>query len=134
MVAGSACRSRWGGDPTSRSTSSAASGTTACWRASVATCAAAIGRCVDVDGWPDNRSCEHLVAWTWSSPVATHLVVVNLSEGRADGLVRLPGIDGGPLMIVDGLTGERFERDGDAIRRDGLYVALPGWGVHLLRW
>ena len=89
---------------------------------------------VDVDGWPDNRSCEHLVAWSWSSPVATHLVVVNLSEGRADGLVRPPGIDGGPLMIVDGLTGERFERDGDAIRRDGLYVALPGWGVHLLRW
>ena len=36
--------------------------------------------------------------------------------------------------MVDGLTGERFERDGDAIRRDGLYVALPGWGVHLLRW
>jgi hypothetical protein len=89
---------------------------------------------VDVDGWPDNRSSEHLVAWTWTSPGASHLVVVNLSDGRADGLARLPTVAGGPLVMVDGLSGDRFERDGDAIRRDGLYVALPAGGVHILRW
>ncbi len=47
---------------------------------------------VDVDGWPDNRSCEQLVAWTWTSPETSHLVVVNLSDGRADGVVRLPTV------------------------------------------
>ena len=35
---------------------------------------------VAVDGWPDNRSCEQLAAWTWTSPDGGHLVVVNLSE------------------------------------------------------
>jgi hypothetical protein len=89
---------------------------------------------VEVDGWPDNRTCDQLVAWTWSSPLSSHLVVVNLSDGRADGLVRLPTVSSGPLAMVDGLSGERYERDGDTIRRDGLYVALPPGGTHLLRW
>ena len=89
---------------------------------------------IDVDGWPDNRSCEQLVAWTWTSPETSHLVVVNLSDGNADGVVRLPSTPLGPLVMVDGVSGEHFERDGEAIRRDGLYVALPAGGVHLLRW
>ena len=89
---------------------------------------------IDVDGWPDNRSCEQLVGWTWTSPDVSHLVVVNLADAPADGLVRLPSVVGGPLVMVDGLSGEHFERDGEAIRRDGLYVALPAGGVHVLRW
>ena len=87
-----------------------------------------------VDGWPDNRSCEHLAAWTWSAPEVTHLVVVNLSDRPADGLVRLPAVGDGALTMVDAISGERFERDGGSIRRDGLYVSLGGGGTHLLRW
>ena len=89
---------------------------------------------VDIEGWPDNRSCEQLLAWTWTSPDVSHLVVVNLADTPANGLVRLPSVAGGPLVMVDGLSGEHFERDGEAIRRDGLYVALPAGGVHVLRW
>jgi hypothetical protein len=89
---------------------------------------------VDVEGWQDNRSCEHLVAWTWTSPDASHLVVVNLSDTTADGVVRLPSAPDGAVVMVDGLSGDRFERDGETIRRDGLYVSLPSGGVHILRW
>ena len=88
----------------------------------------------EVEGWPDNRSCEHLVAWTWSSPGAEHLVVVNLSDDKADGRIRLDGVSAAPVVLTDLLSGERFLRDGATAGTDGLYVALPPHGVHLLRW
>jgi glycosidase len=84
-----------------------------------------------VEGWPDNRSCDHLVAWTWSAPPASWLVVVNLSNDRADGRVRWPGLHSSGTL-VDTLTGERYERDVADIQANGLYVALPPHGAHLL--
>jgi hypothetical protein len=88
-----------------------------------------------VEGWPDNRSCEHLVAWTWSSADAEHLVVVNLSaDDKADGRIRLEGMSAAPVVLTDLLTGERFLRDGATAGTDGLYVALPPSGAHVFRW
>jgi len=40
-------------------------------------------RLLDVTGWPDNQSCERLVAWRWDG----HLIAINFSDERADGLV-----------------------------------------------
>jgi hypothetical protein len=89
---------------------------------------------VAAEGWPDNRSCEHLLAWTWSSPDAGYLVVVNLSDDKADGRVRLDGMRPAPLVLTDLLSADRYLRDGATAGSDGLYVALPPRGVHLLRW
>jgi hypothetical protein len=86
-----------------------------------------------VEGWPDNRSFERLVAWTWTAAEHRHLVVVNLSDEQADGMVRWPDVPAGPLTVVDLLTDERFARDGTVIAADGLYVALPGWAATVLR-
>jgi len=91
-----------------------------------------------VDGWPDNRSAEHLAAWTWTSSESRHLVVVNLSGGRADGMVHLGWADlpadiGAEVVFDDLLSGERYVRDGPQLAADGLYVALDGHGVHVLR-
>jgi hypothetical protein len=86
-----------------------------------------------VEGWPDNRSFERLAAWTWTGADDRHLVVVNLSDERADGMVRWPAVPAGPLTLVDLLDGETFERDGTAIAADGLYVALEGWAATILR-
>jgi hypothetical protein len=90
---------------------------------------------VPVDGWPDNRSAERLVAWTWTAGERRHLVVVNLGVERADGRVRLPWSDlGGPgLTLTDLLSGDVFERDAAMLAAEGLYVALDGHGTHLLR-
>ena len=35
-------------------------------------------------------------------------------------------------VLTDRLTDERFERAGDALAEDGLYVALSGWASHFL--
>jgi hypothetical protein len=94
-------------------------------------------RMVAVDGWPDNRSCEALVAWTWSVGARTDLVVVNLSGERADGLVRFGergAVGRGPVVLTDVLSGERYERDLGDMFTDGLYVALSAYGAHVLRW
>lgn len=88
---------------------------------------------VPIDGWPDNTSAEQLLAWTWEQPGQRHLVVVNPSDSRADGLVRLPWPDlDGPCALVDLLSGTTFERDGALFAADGLYVALDAGGAHLL--
>jgi len=89
---------------------------------------------VPIDGWPDNQSAERLMAWTWEHPDQRHLVVVNPSDARADGMVRPPWTElAGPCTLADLLSGAVFERDGSEIAADGLYVALDPDGIHLLR-
>jgi hypothetical protein len=89
---------------------------------------------VEVEGWPDNQSCQHLVAWTWTGAEQRHLVVVNLSDDKADGRVRLAGTTAAPVVLTDALSGERYLRDGAAVGSDGLYVALAPRGAHVLAW
>ncbi len=87
-----------------------------------------------VDGWPDNQSADRLAAWTWTGVASRHLIVVNLSDERADGRVRLGWSDLGSEMVFDDLlSGARYVRDGAEVAADGLYVALDGHGVHLFR-
>jgi hypothetical protein len=74
------------------------------------------------------------MAWAWEDSEQRHLVVVNPSDARADGIVRLPWADlDGPCTLVDLLSGAGFERDGSHMAAAGLYVALDPDGIHLLR-
>lgn len=85
-------------------------------------------------GWPDNRSYESLVAWVWSLGAERRLAVANLSARRSQGLVRVPFPDLAErrLRLVDRLTGEAYERDGQELVGPGLFVDLPPFGAHLL--
>jgi hypothetical protein len=85
-----------------------------------------------VDGWPDNRSNEQLLAWTWTLPDARYVVIVNLADQRADGMLAAPWDDlSGDVTLVDRLSATQFERSGDDWIENGLYVALDANGVHL---
>jgi hypothetical protein len=90
-----------------------------------------LARC---DGWPDNDSYRRLVGWCWQSPRARNLVVVNLSSAPAQARVQLPWDDlgGKPWTLTDRLDGHRFDRAGDELAADGLYVALDPWASHFL--
>jgi hypothetical protein len=85
-------------------------------------------------GWPDNQSCMNLVAWCWRKGEARRVVVVNLSEARSQGRVRVPWDDlaGRSWRLTDALSESVYERDGDEMRHVGLYVDLEGWTYHLL--
>ncbi len=91
----------------------------------------------DRTGWPDNTSYENLVAWSWKSAGEKQLVVVNLSASSAQGLVRLPWdeIKGRTWQITELFSHKEYERNGDQMGTQGLYVDLPPWGYHILtRW
>jgi hypothetical protein len=91
-------------------------------------------RLCECEGWPDNDSYGRLVAWGWSGAGARHLVVVNLSDDSAQAHERLPwpGLAGRTWELTDRLDGRRFERDGDALAGEGLYVDLGPWAFHFL--
>jgi hypothetical protein len=91
---------------------------------------------VSVEGWPDNPSAERLLAWSWTGAEARHLVVVNLTEERADGRVIWPWAGDGSdaaIELHDLLSGARFERDGATVSSEGLYVGLDRCSAHLFR-
>ena len=106
---------------------------------------------LEVGGWPDNDSCRNLLAWSWAADVAggaagRHLVVVNFSAEPAEGRVRpgntpgngpgngqgWTGLRGRAWTLTDLLDDRVFERSGDELADQGLFVALPPWGCHLL--
>jgi hypothetical protein len=87
----------------------------------------------DRRGWPGNDSFERLVAWSWHGDTRW-LIVVNLSDDTATGLIRAPFADlsGHHWQLVDPTQNITFDRDG-ADLVDGLYVELAAWRWHLLR-
>jgi hypothetical protein len=91
-------------------------------------------RALECTGWPDNQSCQNLVAWCWGEPPRRHVVVVNLSAHPAQGRVPLPWPDlqGRSWDMVPVLGGDPVERDGRELCDPGLFVDLPSWGWHVL--
>jgi hypothetical protein len=84
-----------------------------------------------ISGWPDNDSWQHLVAWCWPR----ERVVVNLGDAPAPARVHLPWGDlaGRTWQLADRLSGARFERGGDELAAEGLYVGLDPWAFHFLQ-
>ena len=91
-------------------------------------------RLCDCTGWPDNDSHHNLVAWCWATADSRDLVVVNLSGAPAQAQVHLPWGDltGRTWDLRDRLDGHEFERVGDAMSTEGLYVGLGSWDAHWL--
>ncbi len=85
-------------------------------------------------GWPDNASCQNLLAWCWRGPEARCVVVLNYSERSAQARVPLPWRDlaGESLGLTDLFTRALYTRDGNELLDPGLYVDLPAWGFHFL--
>ncbi len=85
-------------------------------------------------GWPNNASFRNLVAWCWHSAQEHRLIVVNLSNSAAQGMVRLPWdeLPGSRWQVTDLFAGQGYEHGGDEMYYPGLYVDLPPWGFHIL--
>jgi hypothetical protein len=86
-------------------------------------------------GWPDNPTHRDLLAWAWHADGRPHhVVVVNLAGHASQGLVplRFDALRGRQWRLTDELDGRAFDRHGDDLAGDGLYVDLPRWGSHVL--
>ncbi|MFC4064501.1 alpha-amylase family glycosyl hydrolase [Actinoplanes subglobosus] len=91
-------------------------------------------RLLDSHGWPDNPSHRDVVAWSWHEGATRHLVVVNFGDQPAQARITMPwpGLAGRSWELTDLLDGRVFDRDGDELAGEGLFVDLPPWGVHVL--
>jgi hypothetical protein len=89
----------------------------------------------DRTGWPDNASFQNLVAWNWINDEEQYLIVVNLGDSFAQARVQVSWANtgGGNWHLIDVFSNANFERDGDEILSQGLYVELGPWNYHFLQ-
>ena len=93
-------------------------------------------RLCERSGWPGDDRYQNLVAWSWEGDTRW-LIVVNLSDGTAAGLIRAPWDDlrGRMWNLSDPTHPSQdvaFERSGDDLV-DGFFVELDGWNWHMFR-
>ena len=83
-------------------------------------------------GWPDNQSFRNIVAWSWSNDRSQTLIVVNLSDSAAQGRVHVgwKGLASEDWNFSDRFSGVNYERAGDDVLSEGLYVDLAPWSYH----
>jgi hypothetical protein len=92
------------------------------------------------NGWPDNQTCQNLVAWSWvkgkdrDRDNDRRLIVVNLSDNRSQARVQVPWkeVRGETWRLIDALSGESHDRDGDEMEAAGLFVELQPWSFCFL--
>jgi len=90
-------------------------------------------RLCERSGWTDNQTCQNILAWCWVNGDERALVAINYGSVQAQGLVHVPWDDvrGRAWQLDDALSGNTFERDGNDMRDNGLYVDLQPWHAHL---
>jgi hypothetical protein len=83
--------------------------------------------------WPDNPTWDNFVVFSWEAADGKLLVVVNFGPTPAQAYARpgLSGLDGRMARLTDLLSDARYDRDGAALAREGLYLDLPAWGAQV---
>jgi hypothetical protein len=84
--------------------------------------------------WDGNPTADGFVAFTWSMGDARLVVVVNYAATQAQCRVHLAmdEVRGTSVRLHDQIGDQAFDRDGDDLATNGLYVDLPRWGSHVL--
>jgi hypothetical protein len=82
--------------------------------------------------WQGNPTHEQFIAMTWDLGDRRLLVVSNYgpSQGQCYVTPNLPGLPGRRQRLTDLLGDVRYDREGDALAGQGLYLDMPGWGCH----
>jgi hypothetical protein len=84
--------------------------------------------------WEGNGSCDACIAWAWEEPGGERLVVcVNFADHQSQCYVRIPFADlGGRIWKFRDLIGEAdYERDGNDLQSQGLYLDVAPWQYHV---
>ena len=80
--------------------------------------------------WDGNRTCDDMIVFTWTQGERRLLVAVNYAprQGQCYVTLDLPGLAGRTFTLISQLSDARYERDGDGLRTNGLYLDMPPWG------
>ncbi|HTA18057.1 MAG TPA: alpha-amylase, partial [Polyangia bacterium] len=83
--------------------------------------------------WDGNATHDQMLVATWERGDERLLIVVNYGAARAQAKVTIggPGLAGRAWILEDRIGPARYERGGDALVGEGLYLDLPAWGCHV---
>lgn len=87
--------------------------------------------------WDGNPTWQQFIAFSWQGSNGRRLLVtVNYGPSRGQCYVGLPGADlkGKEFVLRDLLSTARYERSGDGLASQGLYLDMPEWGYHVFDW
>jgi hypothetical protein len=84
--------------------------------------------------WEDDESYQNMVAYWWHGPAhSRHLITINYSPEPSKCFVAMPFPEmmGSTILFRDRLDGHVYDRPGNELISKGLYLDVPGWGVHI---
>lgn len=89
-----------------------------------------------IPAWPGNISHHNMIAYIRRHHHDLRLIVVNFSNHQAQCRVRLTdcGLEGKSWKLVDKLNHREYERNGDRMVEDGLYIDLTAWNAHIFEF
>jgi hypothetical protein len=86
--------------------------------------------------WDGNRTWDCFVSFAWQRPGGQPLVVVvNYAPNHSQCYLWLPfhEIRGHTVRAQDLMGSAIYERGGDELTSQGLYLDMPPWGYHVFR-
>ena len=87
-----------------------------------------------VPAWDGNWTSECFIAFAWQGPAAERmLVVVNYADNQSQCYVRLPfeSLGGRTWRLEDRIGEVTYERGGDSLLTQGLFLDLSAWSYHV---
>jgi hypothetical protein len=84
--------------------------------------------------WEGNPTWDRFVAFTWEGREGERLLAaVNFGPTRGQGYAALPFLrpGDGQMLFQDIMGPDRYTRPGEELRRRGLYLDLPAWGLQV---
>ena len=83
--------------------------------------------------WAGNSTHEQFIVSSWQSGERRLLSVVNYGGGQGQCYVTLgmSGLAGRSFELRDLLSDVVYQREGDGLAGNGLYLDLPAWGHHV---
>jgi glycosidase len=89
-----------------------------------------------VDGWPNNLTYRNILAWNWQLNNQFMLIAVNLSDWKSQAHIHFPWAnqEKSSWKLIDLLSDDVYERGGHDLNVNGLFVDLPAWNFHFLKF
>jgi hypothetical protein len=87
-----------------------------------------------VPAWQGNPTNEDFIAYWWTGADGDRrLVAVNYSAHQSQCYVRLddPTLANHGIRLAGVLDSATYDREGDRLLREGLYLDVPAWGYHV---
>lgn len=83
-------------------------------------------------GWPDNSSFQNILVWCWTKDEERFLIIINFSDKASQAIVNVAWNEmrGKNWRLHDALSNEFYDRSGNDMLEDGLYIDLGPWRFH----